>query len=156
MSEDRLIEKLVEGVTPPGEPAPARRPVRDEELTALLAAARVAPSADNLQTWRFVVVRDPETRARLAAAVTAAPLVETVRAASVLLVVCGVRAIVSRVRREQPFVLVDVPIALSHILLQAAELEIPCTWTLELDELACRRTLGVPEDVRVIALVALG
>jgi len=34
----------------------------------LLEAARLAPSACNFQEWRFVVVRNPETRKRLAIA----------------------------------------------------------------------------------------
>ena len=160
MSEGKLqlVEKLVGELNPPDRPgATARRgrAVSDDELIALLAAARVAPSADNLQTWRFVVVRAPETRARLAGAVPA-ELAATVGEASLLLVVCGVRAIVTRVRREQPFVLIDVPISLSHILLQAAELGLPCAWTLQVDEVVCRRTLAIPEDVRVLAVLALG
>jgi nitroreductase len=151
----QLIERLVGEISPPDRPGGQRRAVSDAELTALLAAARVAPSADNLQTWRFVVVRAPETRGRLAAAVPSG-LAGAVSDARLLLVVCGVRAIVTRVRREQPFVLVDVPISLSHVLLQAAELGLPCAWTLQVDEAVCRRTLAIPEEVRVLALLALG
>ncbi len=43
-------------------------PVSDETLTALLALAGRAPSAFNLQPWRFVVVRDPALKAALSAA----------------------------------------------------------------------------------------
>jgi len=54
----------------------ARRSVRsfrdadvpDETLETLLRAAMAAPTAGNQQPWRFVVVRDAETRARLGAA----------------------------------------------------------------------------------------
>ncbi|HKZ18095.1 MAG TPA: nitroreductase family protein, partial [Geobacteraceae bacterium] len=42
-------------------------PVEDEKLNAILEAARLAPSAANRQEWRFVIVRDRETRKRLAA-----------------------------------------------------------------------------------------
>ena len=37
-------------------------------LTRLLQAARLAPSANNFQEWRFVVVRDREKRVQLAEA----------------------------------------------------------------------------------------
>lgn len=40
-------------------------PVPDEHLQALLEAARLAPSGSNIQPWRFVVVKDPETRQKL-------------------------------------------------------------------------------------------
>ena len=40
--------------------------VPDEVVERLLEAATHAPSAENRQPWVFVVVRDPETRARIA------------------------------------------------------------------------------------------
>ncbi len=152
-----LLDGLIAALTPPGEPVHfGARELGAEEQTALLAAARVAPSADNLQTWRFVVVRAREGREALAAAVEPA-LAEPFRRAPLVLAVCGVRGIVSRLRREQPFVLVDVPIALVHLLLEAAELGLRCAWTLDPDEAAVRRALAIPEEkVSVIALCALG
>lgn len=42
--------------------------VTDVEVETLLRAAMAAPSAGNQQCWRFVVIRDAETRARLAVA----------------------------------------------------------------------------------------
>ena len=39
-----------------------------EVISRLLEAARLAPSANNRQEWRFVVVRDASTRRRLAQA----------------------------------------------------------------------------------------
>jgi len=41
-------------------------PVPDEQITALLDAARLAPSGCNAQPWRFKVVRDSETKLNLA------------------------------------------------------------------------------------------
>jgi nitroreductase len=41
-------------------------PVTDEEIWTCLRAAVQAPSGGNLQPWRFLVVRDPEQRARVA------------------------------------------------------------------------------------------
>jgi len=43
-------------------------PVPDEHLFALLDAARLAPSGSNAQPWRFKIVRDRETKLRLAEA----------------------------------------------------------------------------------------
>ena len=54
--------------------------VSDADVTALLEAAVTAPSAGNIQPWRFFVVRSAEARERLAGALSqrwaaAAPLV---------------------------------------------------------------------------------
>jgi nitroreductase len=36
--------------------------VEDEKLGKVLDAARLAPSASNRQEWKFIVVKDKETR----------------------------------------------------------------------------------------------
>ena len=41
------------------------RPVDDKYLTIILESARYAQSAKNLQDWKFVVVKDADTRFRL-------------------------------------------------------------------------------------------
>jgi nitroreductase len=151
-----MIRELVARLPRPDAPLPPleERPVRDEEIAAVLGAARVAPSADNLQTWRFIIVRRPETKQALGAAVGS--LAESLTRAPVAIVLCGVRLPIKHVRREQPFVLVDVPIALTHLLLQAAELGLGTSFCLQLDEEACARAVGLPRDARPIAVVALG
>lgn len=42
------------------------RPIADEDLEAVLDAGRWAPSPHNSEPWRFVILRSPEVRARLA------------------------------------------------------------------------------------------
>jgi nitroreductase len=42
--------------------------VPDEHIMALIEAARLAPSASNTQPWRFKIVSDEETKAKLAVA----------------------------------------------------------------------------------------
>ena len=42
-------------------------PVSEEQLNMLLEAARQAPSGENAQPWRFIIVQDPNTRKQLGA-----------------------------------------------------------------------------------------
>jgi nitroreductase len=42
-------------------------PVSEEDLAMILEAGRQAPSGENAQPWRFIVVRDAETRKKLGA-----------------------------------------------------------------------------------------
>lgn len=42
-------------------------PVTEEDLDLILEAARQAPSGENAQPWRFVVIKDPATRKKLGA-----------------------------------------------------------------------------------------
>ncbi len=40
-------------------------PIPSEKLKKVLEAARLAPSAGNIQPWRFIMVMDPQKRRRL-------------------------------------------------------------------------------------------
>ena len=42
-------------------------PVSEEHLGLILEAARQAPSGENAQPWRYVIVKDPETRKQMGA-----------------------------------------------------------------------------------------
>jgi nitroreductase len=55
----------------------AERPVGPEAAERILDAGRLAGSARNRQPWHFVVIEDPERRARLAEAVYAPENVRT-------------------------------------------------------------------------------
>ena len=71
----------------------ARRSVRafrpgevpEDVLAACLEAARLAPSASNMQPWRFLVARDPASRAALAAAGYDQPALATAPVVTILL-----------------------------------------------------------------------
>jgi nitroreductase len=45
----------------------ADEPVSEEHLKMILEAARQAPSGENAQPWRFIIVKNPDTRKRLGA-----------------------------------------------------------------------------------------
>jgi nitroreductase len=42
-------------------------PVSEEDLKKIMEAAQQAPSGENAQPWRFVIVKDPDTRQKLGA-----------------------------------------------------------------------------------------
>ncbi len=61
-------------------------PIAETDLKKILQAGLSAPSGYNLQPWRFVVVRDPDQRARLRLAAMKQPKVEE---APVVIVACA-------------------------------------------------------------------
>lgn len=60
--------------------------ISDSEVETLLRAAMAAPSAGNKQPWRFVVIRDADTREFIASHF---PTMTMVRHAPVAIVACG-------------------------------------------------------------------
>src|SRR5439155_22287170 len=45
-------------------------PVPEQKIQAVFNAARLAPSAENLQPWKFIVVTDEDVKKRVAAVLT--------------------------------------------------------------------------------------
>ncbi|MFZ2470807.1 MAG: nitroreductase family protein [Methanothrix sp.] len=127
------------------------RSVEEEKLLAVLEAGRLAPSARNLQDWRFIVVRDAATRQRLAEAardqqfVGQAPVVIAACGTSDLVMTCG-----------QPAYAIDVAVALDHMTLAAASLNLGTCWIGAFYEEKVKEILGVPPEIRVVALLPLG
>ncbi|MHC4573163.1 MAG: nitroreductase family protein [Planctomycetota bacterium] len=127
------------------------RPVEQEKLDHVFEAARLAPSAKNLQDWRFVLVTDQHTRRRLAEAANNQMFIEN---AGAIIVACSNSDHVMRC--GQPVGPIDVAIALEHIALQAAELGLATCWIGSFYPEKVRAILGIPADIPVIELMALG
>ena len=127
------------------------KPLEQEKLRAILEAARQAPSAKNLQDWRFVVVTDPSTKKKLAAAANNQTFLEN---AGAIVVACTVSDHVMRC--GQAVGPIDVAIALEHMCLQATELGLATCWIGSFYPDKVRPIVGIPEDVTIVELLAVG
>jgi nitroreductase len=127
------------------------KPVEEEKLLAVLETGRLAPSARNMQDWRFIVVRDKATRGDLA---RAAKNQQFVGQAPVVIAACGTSDMVMTC--GQPAYTIDVAIALDHMTLAAASLGLGTCWIGAFYEDRAKEILGVPEGVRIVALLPLG
>ena len=128
------------------------RPVEEDKLRRVLEAARLAPSARNLQEWRFIVVRDAATRARLAEEASGQSFVGQ---APVVLAGCAVTD-GGAMRCGQLRYPIDVAIAMEHIALAAVEEGLGTCWIGAFDADVVKRLLEVPDDVPVVELMTLG
>jgi len=126
--------------------------VDDETLSRILEAGRIAPSARNGQPWRFVVVRDAETRARLC---TCAKDQTFVGAAPVVIAAVGTNIDYVMTCGHHAY-LIDVTIAVDHMTLAASSLGLASCWIGAFHEAQARRVLGIPEDCRVVTLLPIG
>ena len=128
------------------------RPIEEEKLRKVLEAGRLAPSARNRQDWKFVVVRDQETRRKLVAAARGQRYLEQ---APAVLVGCGTETTYV-MPCGQPAYAIDLAIAFSFMVLEATELGLGTCWLGAFDEAAVKQILGIPPEARVVAMSPLG
>ena len=132
-----------------------RLSVTDEDVRALLNAAVTAPSAGNIQPWRFFVVRSPEARERLAASLHqrwagAAPVV--------IVVAVDPRPCAARYgeRGEYLYAIQDTAAAVENILLAAVDRGLASCWIGAFDETAVAEAVGAVPPVTPIAVLPIG
>jgi len=128
------------------------KPVEEEKLRRVLEAARLAPTARNMQERKFVVVRDRSSREKL---MKAAKNQSFVLQAPVVIVACGTIAdyVMGCGQLSYP---IDVAIAVDHMTLQAMEEGLGSCWVCAFSEPEVKKILEIPDPVRVAALLALG
>jgi len=114
-------------------------PVPEEMLNQVLEAARLAPSGGNGQPWHFIVVKDTERKRML-------DISEWALQAPIVIVGC-----------TEASGQTDIAIAFEHLVLAAANLGLGTCWIGRWaadDEI--KRTLGIPANMRVLAVTPLG
>jgi len=130
----------------------ADRPVPADVLERILNAARLAPSARNLQPWKFVVVADPQRRRQLAEASRGQTFVGTAP-----VVIAGVATEPDHVMScDVPAYPVNLGIAMEHIALAATAEGLGVCWIGAFEQDKVREILGVPEQYKVVQLMPLG
>lgn len=126
--------------------------VESGKIEAVLEAGRLSPSANNRQRWKFIVVKDSETKKKLARAALNQAFIGQ---APVVLAACATES-KAVMTCGHPTYAVDVSIAFAYMLLQAYELGLGSCWIGAFDEDEVKSILCVPKDVRVVALSPLG
>ena len=126
--------------------------VEEVKLKKILEAARLSPSASNRQDWKFIIIRNKETKKKLAEAAFSQSFIGE---APIVIVACGTEP-KAFMACGQPVSTVDVSIACSFIILQAYELGLGTCWIGAFEEDEVKKILNIPKEVRVVAMAPLG
>ena len=128
------------------------KPVEEDKLLRVLEAARLAPSANNYQEWRFVVVRDDVTRQKLMAAARGQGFVGQ----APVVIACCAQTDGHVMTCGQKCYPIDVAIAIDHMTLVAAEEGLGTCWVGSFYADQVKQILGIPESVPIVELLTLG
>ncbi len=127
----------------------ADKPVEEDKLSKVLDAARLAPSWANKQCCRYIVVKDKAKIQELAGRFG------WLKQAPVIIVACADPKD-SGDRNGMNYYLVDVGISMQQLVLAATALELSSCWIGAFDEATVKKVLGVPENIKVVAMTPLG
>lgn len=130
-----------------------KEPVSETDIETLLRAAMAAPSANNKQPWRFVVIRD---RTLLTEVTTFHPFADMAPGAPLAILVCGDESVESMTG----YIAVDCAAATENLLLAAHALGLGAVWCgvyprqKRID--GCRRLFNLPEHILPVAFIVIG
>lgn len=129
-----------------------RRPSQDE-ISKVLEAARIAPSACNRQPWMFLVVENDEGRE----AVIRSYERQWIRTAPAFIIALGDHSEAwHRGYDNKDHTDVDVSIAVEHMCLAAASLGLGSCWVCNFDAEAIRRDFDIPAELEPVAILPIG
>ena len=122
------------------------------DLSKILESARLSQSAANRQPWQFVVVNEKSMKKKLS---RAANNQQFVGKAATVIVCLADPSVSARVGQFDGF-LIDLAISIENMVLTAWDLGIGSCWIGAFWEDEVKELLGIPSNLRVISLLALG
>lgn len=137
-------------------------PIDDALLTKVLDAARLAPSWANTQCWRFVVVKDKDTRNKLADTLTPTnSAMDAIRNAPIAIVACAEMGKAGAhggpwETDKGDWFMFDVALAMENLVLAAHSLGLATVHVGLFDAKKAEAALGVPAGFCVVEMTPLG
>jgi nitroreductase len=138
------------------------KPVEREKILTCIEAARLAPSADNVQPWRFLIIDEPELKKQYAREIfsgiySISRFAE--KAPVLILILARLDIIANRIGKQIQniqYYLLDIGIAGEHIVLQAQELGLGTCWVGWFNIRKARKFLKVPRKYKIVSMLAMG
>ena len=127
-------------------------PVSEDQIARIVEAGRLAPSAKNRQSWRFVVIKDKDIRSRVSEAAFGQDFVSE---APVIVALCTTN-IEYKMPNGQLSYPMDLSMAASFMMLQAVHEGLGTCLVTTFREEDVKSLLSVPYSMRVVVLLTIG
>jgi len=138
------------------------KPVDREKIMSCIEAARQAPSAHNVQPWKYLIVDDPELKNKLCDAAFSGVFFvnKFVKRAPVVIVVIAEPDFVANrlgaIVQGLQFYLLDIGASIEHLLLRAAEQGLGTCWLGWYSEQRAKKVLNIPKSKKIASMICLG
>ncbi|MBN2454337.1 nitroreductase family protein [Candidatus Woesearchaeota archaeon] len=131
-------------------------PVEWDKVGTILDAGRVAPSAGNLQSWRFVVVRNPEKKKQIADACLQQYWMEQAPVFIVIFAEMNKLENHYGIRGVRLYSIQSCSMAALQMMLAAHSLGLGTCYVSAFDENAMARIFNLPDSVRPQCIITIG
>ncbi len=140
------------------------KPIEDEKIIELLESARLAPSGNNTQPWRYIVVKSEGMRQKVMEASHNQKWMLT--APVFIICVADIRCRIKEdiniylddnsPQDEVKRIIRDTSISVGYMLLQANNLGLGVCWVAEFTQEEIRPVLNIPSDKYVVGVITVG
>lgn len=132
----------------------SKKMIPDEILKRIMTAATYAPSCFNNQSWRFLVITEPEALEKIRSALSEGNY--WARKAPVVVVVVTRADFGCRLSDGRDYAFFDCGLAVENLMLQACEDGLYAHPIAGYDPLEVKNAFDIPADFTVITLVPIG
>jgi nitroreductase len=138
------------------------KPVEREKIIQCIEAARLAPSAENVQPWRFIILDDPEVLKQFSTHAFSgiySPTRFAAKAPVIIVILAKLDILANRIGKQIQgvhFYLLDIGIAGEHFVLQAQELGLGTCWIGWFNIKKVGKFLQVPRSYKIVSLISMG
>ena len=135
-------------------------PVEKAKLIQCIESARLSPSANNAQPWKFVVVDDPTLKEKVASAVSGMGMNKHAHKAPVIVaIVVERRDVMSSVAgtvQNKDYSLLDIGIVANQFCLQATDIGLSTCIVGWFNEKEVKNVLNIPKGKKVPLIITVG
>jgi nitroreductase len=138
------------------------QPVEKEKLLRCIEAARLAPSANNSQPWKFIIIEDAGLKNEVAGLTTTGviPMNHFTKQAPLLVAVVrektNLTTAVGRILKDKNYPLIDIGITTAHFCLQATAEGLSTCIIGWFDEKKIKALLNIPKTLRLELIILVG
>jgi len=138
------------------------RPVEKEKLLRCIEAARLAPSANNSQPWKFIIIDNPELKDTVAELTSSNVIMinRFTKQAPVHVAIVrektNITTAVGRVLKDKNYPLIDIGITTAHFCLQATAEGLSTCIIGWFDEKKIKELLNIPKELRLELIILVG
>lgn len=138
------------------------KPVEREKILVCIEAGRLAPSAENVQPWRFLIIDDLDIKKTFAREVFSGIYSFSrfaAKAPVLILILARLDIIANRIGKQIQninFYLIDIGITGEHIVLQAEELGLGTCWIGWFNIRKARKFFKISRKYKIVSIIALG